>query len=239
MRHRRPHQRQHEYLWPLQLREVLPRRPDRVRRRGRAGTGELGGHLGRQEPESRATASTTRCRRRCWPISGSAGSGTRSTCCRSTSARRRPPTPGIPGLNVDNDVQLRAACRLRRGGPRLQLRFGPGRQPLQLPAGSGRNAVAAGRQRHEDGRQSQLQGRSRHPAGEQSPGAERRASLRRVDASRRTAPSDRPAAALASRRSCWATSRGCAATSARTPTPASSSGGRPTTRRTPGARTRS
>ena len=85
--------------------------------------------------------------------------------------------------------------------------------------------MAAGRQHHEAARQPQLQGRPRHPPGEQPPRAERRPSVRRVDASRRTAPSDRPAAASGWRRSSWATSRGCAGTSARTPTRASSSGG--------------
>ena len=65
---------------------------------GEGGGQELVSLGGRRKPRTRAsrTASTTPCRRRCWPISGSAGSSTRSTCCRSISARRRPPTPGFP-----------------------------------------------------------------------------------------------------------------------------------------------
>ena len=42
------------------------------------------------------TDSTTRCRHRCWRISGSGGSGTASTCCPPTSALHRQPKPASP-----------------------------------------------------------------------------------------------------------------------------------------------
>ena len=53
------------------------------------------------------------------------------------------PDAGIPGLNFD-DIQLRALRRVNIEGnqDRRQLRLRPRRQPLQLPAGPGREAVA-------------------------------------------------------------------------------------------------
>ena len=54
----------------------------------------------------------------------------------------------------DNDVRLGTAGRFHRrrrldGAGRIRVRIGSRRQPLQLPARSGREAVAAGRQRHQ------------------------------------------------------------------------------------------
>ena len=64
--------------------------------------------------------------------------------------RRRHPRP-----EPRQHVHLRSAGRFvdRNGDRGLQLRIGPRRQPLQLPARPGREAVAGGRQRHEAGRQ--------------------------------------------------------------------------------------
>ena len=70
--------------------------PTVVRPGRRPGAGEPGWRLRRPQPQPRSTAWTTRCRRRCSPTSGSGSSTTRSTCCRSTSARRRRPTPEFP-----------------------------------------------------------------------------------------------------------------------------------------------
>ena len=57
--------------------------------------------VGRRQ-HSLASASITRVDTSCWRTSGSAGSATRWTCCRSTSARGRRPTPAFPGLNFDD-----------------------------------------------------------------------------------------------------------------------------------------
>ena len=141
--HRRPHQQPHEYLWPLQLREVLPGRPDGVRRGRRSGAGEPGRAVESQEPEPRL-------RHRQRPVADAAGrfpvrlvqvQGQRAAVrFRHDAGHRRRDSRSQRGQHV----QFRTAGRIRRGGPRLQLRFGTGRQPLQLPARSGRNAVAAG-----------------------------------------------------------------------------------------------
>ena len=48
------------------------------------------------------TASTTRCRHRCWPTSGSAGSSTASTCCPSDFGTTPAADAGIPGLNLND-----------------------------------------------------------------------------------------------------------------------------------------
>ena len=122
---------------------------------------------------------------RCWPTSGSGSSSTRSTCCRSTSAPRPAADAGIPGLNLDStftsglpaDSSTATVDRSRR----VRLRIGSRRQPLQLSARPGREAVPVRRQRDEAAGQPQLQVRHRRAARLQPARAERRAPLGRTD----------------------------------------------------------
>ena len=83
-------------------------------------------------------------------------------------------------------VRVRAACRLHRRrqldrARRLRVRIGARRQPVQLPAGPEREAVADGRQPDQAIRQSQLQVRHRRQACLQPARAERCAPLGRTD----------------------------------------------------------
>ena len=151
---------------------------------------------------------------------------------------------GIPGLNLD-DTFTSGLPALFIGGDvdsrRHHVRVGPrrSRQPLQLPARSGREAVADGRQRHEAAGQPHLQVRRRRAARLQPARAERRAPLRRADLQGRS--DARPDGGGLGARDVPARRRDAAsaATSARAPMRASGSGGTSTTRRTPGARRRS
>ena len=116
---------------------------------------------------------------------------------------------GIPGLNLDNTFTsgLPAGVVDRNGDRGLQLRIGPRRQPLQLSARAGREAVAVRRQHHE-ARTATTRSRSASTSGARYnlrvPSDAHRSG--RADLQRR--PHARPtAAASASRRSCSATSR--------------------------------
>ena len=93
---------------------------------------------------------------------------------------------GIPGLNFDDTFSsgLPAGFRRRRQldrAGRLRVRIGPGRQPLQLSARSGREAVPGGRQPHQDAGQPHDQVRRGRPPRLQPAGAERRAPVGRAD----------------------------------------------------------
>ncbi len=108
------------------LGQVLPGRPHRVRRRRRAGAGES-----RRQSQSVKNQSLRLRRRqralvdRCWRTSGSAGSSTRSTCCPSTSAPRRRPTPASPVSTSTTTFSFGTAGRVRRGRPH-GFNFGSG-----------------------------------------------------------------------------------------------------------------
>ena len=97
---------------------------------------------------------------------------------------------GIPGPQPRQHVQLRPAGglhrrrRLQRTG-RLRIRIGPRRQPVQLPARSGREAVPDRRQPDEVLRQPQLQVRHRRPPRVQPARAERCAPFGRADVQQR------------------------------------------------------
>ena len=103
--------------------------------RGRAGARDAGGHLGREEPES--------CDR---PRSRDLADAVGRLPIRLVQVQGRRPAVRLrhdAGRRRGHSraqrfgVRLGAVCRLHRRGPRLQHWFGPGCQPLQLPAGSG------------------------------------------------------------------------------------------------------
>ena len=134
-----------------------------------------------------------------------------------------------------HDVHVGPARRVHRRGPRLQLRLGPRREPLQLPARSGREADAVGRQRDQAARGTTASSSASTCGAPTTCACRATAPVGRTDlhGNRTRGPA---AAGWASRRSCSATSRASAATSARAPMRASASGGISTTRRTPGGR---
>ena len=87
---------------------------------------------------------------------------------------------GHPGPQLRRTFTSGLSGHLHQRRPRLQHGLGPGREPLQLPAGPGREAVAGGLEPHQGPRQPHREVRLRHPPGLQPPRPQRRPPLGRA-----------------------------------------------------------
>ena len=159
--HRRPAVRPDEHVRPLFARQVHPqwRRGARCRRR-RPGAGGHRRRVGVAQPEprlrhrhGRVPVAAGRLPLRLVPVQGRRAAG---RLRHDTGGRRR-----HPQSEQRRDVHQRLALALHARQPAgHELGLRPRRQRLQLPARREREAVAGGRQRHQDLGQPHQQGRA-------------------------------------------------------------------------------
>ena len=185
VRDRRAAVGQAQHLRPLQPRRLLPRRSDLVRPGRRPGAGEPGWRLRRPQPQRRSrhglhdvADDARRLPVRVLPLQGQ----------RAAVRLRHDAGGGRRDSRPEHrlDVRLGTAGRFHRrrrldGTGRIRVRIGSRRQPLQLPARSGREAVADGRQPDQAAGEPHDQVRHRLPPRLQPARAERRAPIRRAD----------------------------------------------------------
>ena len=119
----------------------------------RPGAGEPGRRLGVAQPEPGATASTTRC------LADAAGrlplrlvpvQGQRAAVRLRHDAGGRRGHPGAEHSTTRSPRACRRSSSAATTRPGFEFGLGPRRQPLQLPARPGREAVADRRQPHQD-----------------------------------------------------------------------------------------